>query len=52
MKLVSDNDWGTFADLIRTIDPAEIIPSVYFTHFYWGNIAAKAKKSISEYKCL
>jgi hypothetical protein len=47
MKIVADNDWGTFTTLIKTINPAEIIPPSYFTHFYWGNIVEKAKEAIS-----
>jgi polysaccharide biosynthesis protein PslH len=46
MKIVADNDWGTFTTLIKTINPAEIISPSYFTHFYWGNIAEKAKNAI------
>ncbi|MBK9485754.1 MAG: glycosyltransferase family 4 protein [Chitinophagaceae bacterium] len=45
MKIVADNDWGTFTTLIKTIDPADTIPPTYFSHFYWGNIAEKAKNA-------
>ncbi|MBL7703545.1 MAG: glycosyltransferase family 4 protein [Ferruginibacter sp.] len=46
MYIVEDNDWNKFSGLIKTIDPAQTIPPVYFEHFYWGNIAAKAAKAI------
>jgi len=46
MKIVTDNDWQTFTTLIKTINPAETIPPSYFKHFYWGNIAEKAKNAI------
>ncbi len=47
MKIVTDNDWGTFTNHIKIINPAEIIPPSYFSHFYWGNIAEKAKNVIA-----
>lgn len=46
MKIVADNDWGTFTTIIKTIDPADTIPPTYFSHFYWGNIAEKAKNAL------
>lgn len=48
MYIVEDGDWMRFCDLIKTIDPGEIIPPVYFDHFYWGKIAAKAAASIQQ----
>ncbi len=47
MKLTADHDWVTFSTLIKTTDPAERIPASYFLHFYWGNIAEKAKNVIT-----
>lgn len=47
MYIVEDNDWSRFADLIKTINPSETVPSAYFNHFYWGNIAAKAANVIN-----
>ena len=46
MEIIADNDWETFAKMIKTINTAETIPSSYFNHFYWGNIAGKAKNAI------
>lgn len=50
MQIVADNDWSIFSDLIRTLNPEETIPSVYFDHFYWGNIAGKAAAQINGVK--
>lgn len=46
MYIIEDNDWARFSYLIKTINPGETIPPVYFDHFYWGNIAARAAKMI------
>ena len=41
MKLISNNDWDSFADAIIAIDIKTTIPDAYFEHFYYGNIAKK-----------
>jgi hypothetical protein len=48
MKIVADNDWDGFANHIKTINLKETIPPAYFEHFYWGRVAEKAKKAITE----
>jgi glycosyltransferase involved in cell wall biosynthesis len=46
MYLVENNDWTGFSNFIKTINPAETIPIIYFDHFYWGKIAEKAAASL------
>lgn len=46
MYIVENEDWDRFSDLIKTIDPGERIPTVYFDHFFWGKIVAKAAAAI------
>ncbi len=48
MKLTADKDWNEFAGKIIHTDTNLIIPSIYFEHFYWGNIAKKAAAFINE----
>ena len=45
--VVNDFDWACFAQAVFNADIQAIIPSSFFNHFYWGNIAAKAAKIIS-----
>lgn len=47
LYIVKDNDWPQFSNIIKTINPAESIPPAFYDHFYWGNIAAKAKMIIT-----
>ena len=47
MHLVEDNGWQGFANAIFEADLAENIPTAFFDHFYWGNIAAKAAAVLS-----
>jgi glycosyltransferase involved in cell wall biosynthesis len=42
MLVTEDDDWKSFADAIFAADISAHIPAVFFEHFYWGNIAAKA----------
>lgn len=46
LKIVYDLEWNSFAALIKSSCTEAHIPLSYFNHFFWGNIAAKAKKSI------
>jgi hypothetical protein len=48
MEIVEDNEWETFAGLVKKIKPDETIPTAYFDHFYWDNIANKAVKAIAD----
>ena len=45
--VVNDFNWVCFAQAVFNADIQAIIPSSFFNHFYWGNIAAKAAKIIS-----
>ena len=47
LTVVNDFDWVAFADAVLKADVNADIPSSFFIHFYWGNIAAKAAKIIS-----
>jgi hypothetical protein len=42
LLIVPDNDFSQFASQIIFLDTNKTIPSVFFKHFYWGNIAVKA----------
>ncbi|MEP6747902.1 MAG: glycosyltransferase [Bacteroidota bacterium] len=42
MKVFKDNDWNGFANAMTSSGNTENIPAVFFDHFYWANIAAKA----------
>ena len=42
LVVVPDNDCDEFGRQIILHTAAKTIPAVYFEHFYWGNIAAKA----------
>lgn len=47
LLLAADSDWASFANAIIHTDIDKNIPAAYFDHFYWGNIAAKAKDIIA-----
>lgn len=47
MFVVGDNDWSNFTHAIMESDTNAVIPPAFFEHFYWGNIAAKAKSIIA-----
>lgn len=42
LKVTADGDWEEFTRQVISLDPANNIPTTFFDHFYWGNIAAKA----------
>lgn len=46
IKIIADGDWGSFVGLIQTLDTTETIPPAFFDHFYWDNIAQKAKNVV------
>ncbi len=46
IQIVADDDWVAFAGSIQTLNTAETIPPAFFGHFYWGNIAEKAKNAV------
>ena len=48
MKITADNDWNNFTSHVLSIDPKALIPSEFFGHFYWRNIAEKAAAAISQ----
>ena len=47
LTVVDDFDWASFADAVFAADVQANIPASFFNHFYWGNIAAKAARIIS-----
>ncbi|MEO6252353.1 MAG: glycosyltransferase family 4 protein [Ferruginibacter sp.] len=47
LEIVADNAWNEFARQIIALNTGKGIPPVYFEHFYWGNIAAKAAALIN-----
>ncbi len=44
LKIVDDGNWEEFTESIIKTNTEEIIPTEFFKHFYWYNIAAKAAK--------
>ena len=44
MMVVADDDWKGFVSAIEKIETGNNIPSNYFEHFYWGNIAEKVSR--------
>ena len=46
MKLVADNDWGSFAGQVISMHTGTMTPGEFFEHFYWGSITEKAKAAI------
>lgn len=49
MKIITDNDWDSFASSIITMDATTNTSSSFFEHFYWGKIASKASEIINRY---
>jgi hypothetical protein len=47
MKIVANSNWELFTQLIIDSDLNANIPPAFFEHFYWGEIAKKAAKSIT-----
>lgn len=47
LTVVNDFDWVSFANAVFAADGKANIPSSFFNHFYWANIAAKAGRIIS-----
>ena len=48
LNITADGNWEEFARQVVSIDPGNKIPSVFFDHFYWGNIAGKAAALIAK----
>lgn len=48
MTITPDGDWQEFTDAIVQSRLSAPIPPEFFDHFYWGNIAAKAKAIIDK----
>ena len=48
LKITTDSDWEEFARQVVSLDPGNKIPTSFFDHFYWGNIAAKAAEIIGK----
>lgn len=48
MKIIADNDWEAFARQIALMNTEASTPKIFFDHFYWGNITAKAAEAIRE----
>lgn len=45
----ANSDWQKFADaMVKATQVSQSIPTEFFTHFYWGNIAKKAAKIVDE----
>ena len=47
LTVVKDFDWESFTDAIFKANFKNDIPTSFFNHFYWANIAAKAGRIIS-----
>ena len=47
LEVVQGADWDEFARQVISCDTSKRISPLYFNHFYWGNIAAKAAGIIS-----
>lgn len=51
LLLVENDDWQSFADLMEiAIQNDQPVSSLFFDHFYWGNIAKKAAGVIENLK--
>ena len=48
LSVVNDHDWPGFTKAIINADTSGNIPSVFFDHFYWGNIAIKAAEFLEK----
>jgi len=46
LRLVEDDDHTGFVNAILTTDPGQLIPTAFFTHFFWGSIATQAAACI------
>jgi hypothetical protein len=46
MSIIKNNDWQLFAEEIKKIKIVSDIPTTFFKHFYWGEIAKKAAGSL------
>ena len=46
MRLVTDGDWESFSTEILSVNTDVSTPKAFFDHFYWGNIADRAKTAI------
>ena len=46
MKIISNDNWQLFAEEIMSATTSSTIPSAFFEHFYWEEIAKKAAASI------
>jgi hypothetical protein len=46
MSIVKENDWDLFAEEIINCSAGSNIPDIFFTHFFWGDIAARAAAAI------
>lgn len=47
MKTTKDGQWEEFVNQIIYTDEGATTPQQFFEYFYWGNIAAKAAKTLS-----
>ncbi len=48
MIIIADEDWSAFAQQIISMNTKSSTPPDFFGHFYWGNIAEKAAKAITQ----
>jgi glycosyltransferase involved in cell wall biosynthesis len=48
MQIVNDNDWEAFANAVIKSDLTAQISPGFYEHFYWGNIARQAVKTLQE----
>ncbi len=48
MVVIDDKDWSTFVSGLDYVNLNEKTPLAFFDHFYWGNIAKKAARCITE----
>jgi hypothetical protein len=48
MTIIADNDWSSFANKVISMGTEVPTPKEFFDHFYWGNIADKAAKAITQ----
>ncbi|MFM6925138.1 MAG: glycosyltransferase family 4 protein, partial [Ferruginibacter sp.] len=46
LQVLPDNNWSEFTRAIVACNTGKKIPSSYFDHFYWGNIAQKAAHAL------
>jgi hypothetical protein len=48
LLIVADSENNQFASEITLLDTNKTIPSVFFSHFYWDNIAVKAANILNK----